>query len=41
VSFRDNLSGVTVNIALPSGRSALMLVGKDGKVVAEYKPIDN
>jgi hypothetical protein len=38
LSFRDNLSGTTVSITLPSGRSALLLVGGDGKVKAEYRP---
>jgi hypothetical protein len=36
VSFTDMRSGKTFSGTLPSGRAALLLVGKDGKVLASY-----
>jgi len=36
VEFRDNLSGRNFEVNLAPGRAALMLVGKDGRVIASY-----
>ena len=36
VAFRDNLSGADFSVTLPPGRGALLLVGRDGKVIASY-----
>lgn len=36
VEFRDNLSGKNFQINLAPTRAALMLVGKDGRIIASY-----
>jgi hypothetical protein len=36
VAFRDNLSGAGFRISIPPGRGALLLVGRDGRIVASY-----
>jgi hypothetical protein len=36
VTFRDKMSGADFHISLAPGRAALMLVGKDGKIIASY-----
>ena len=38
VSFRDNLSNAEIDVTVPPGRGALLLVGKDGRIIASYKP---
>jgi hypothetical protein len=36
VSFRDNLSGADIRVSISPGRGALVLVGRDGGVIASY-----
>jgi hypothetical protein len=36
VAFRDKLSGADVRVTVPPGRGALLLVGRDGKIVSSY-----
>lgn len=36
VEFRDKLSGKDLQVRLAAGRAALMLVGKDGRIIASY-----
>ncbi len=36
IDFHDNLSGANFSVRLDPGRGALMLVGKNGKVIASY-----
>jgi hypothetical protein len=36
VTFRDKKSGVDFNVTIAPGRAALLLVGKDGKIIASY-----
>jgi hypothetical protein len=36
ISFRDALTGKECQITLPPGRAALMLVGRDGRILASY-----
>jgi hypothetical protein len=36
VAFRDNLSGAGFRISIPPGGGALLLVGRDGRIVASY-----
>ena len=36
VTFRDNLSGADMHLSISPGRGALLLVGRNGKVVASY-----
>lgn len=36
VDFRDAMSGADLHVNLPSGRAALLLVGRDGRTLASY-----
>jgi len=41
VSFRDKLSGADCRITLAAGRAALLLVGRDGQLLASYNSRDS
>jgi hypothetical protein len=36
ISFRDNLSGADLHVRIAPGRGALLLVGRDGRIIASY-----
>lgn len=36
VAFRDRMSGADLRVSLAPGRAALLLVGRDGRVIASY-----
>ena len=41
VAFRDKMSGADFRISLDAGRAALLLVGRDGHLLASYNNRDN
>jgi hypothetical protein len=36
VAFRDGLSGEKIRVTLAPGRAALLVVGRDGRILASY-----
>jgi hypothetical protein len=36
ITFKDKKSGVDLRVNIAPGRAALLLVGKDGKIISSY-----